>query len=451
MPEDAGEERLAAVAELPARYREIVVGIRHAQRLLSASAVTKGGTELLVLRKTSVRTKIFLASRQQRVVFLFRRPTQEEVILDVDLDFDVAPVMEPEPDAEAPRIFASQPPFFGTELPLGKKRALAAALDEKDLGKLLFVDLRNFQMAAKNAEDHRIARVAFLFPGAVEPIIAYQNVGGLQADQVRIRYNPLPFRVLLDQVGRWATEKFRSSIRRELVLPKDSELAVQDVVRALADGWRECRDAATASSPNDPLAPLIPAFAASNYRAEVTLRLESDGTLAEKNRDDAFRLRLSLRAASDAIDLTVGPPDFLSSGELHDRLIEATLEEDVIRRLFDQSGLLKQDRPQFESFVRDAAARAWVFRAKKEGDTDTELFVFRGDWRGSECWLITMLAVQVRFEGGEPSVEADRGSASIVLLDNNFGSPNPPEPTIEFPAFMLSLLNQLNNWQRAFG
>jgi hypothetical protein len=107
------------------------------------------------------------------------------------------------------------------------------------------------------------------------------------------------------------------------------------------------------------------------FRGEIVLRLKKDGTLAEKDSGDAFRLRLSAAAEEEAVppamNVSLGPPDFLVSGDLHGKLV-AVLQGDAMSHLFANSGLPASEHEHFAQWLAAGAREAAVFRAVKDGD-----------------------------------------------------------------------------------
>ena len=99
----------------------------------------------------------------------------------------------------------------------------------------------------------------------------------------------------------------------------------------------------------------------------------------------------------------------------------------------------------FETFLNDA--EAFVFRAKKDGEEDTEVFVFRGTWDEEAKALAASLRVKVVRRGADFEVKGNPADSELVF--HNLIA-NPPDPKIEFPLFLLALVQQLHNWKEAF-
>ena len=445
---------LPKIADFPRTYAALVRGIGGANRALALSGWFRTRRRPVALRQTcmvrsaSLRTRVFLQKVGQEVFFFFiRGPKTEDMILDLGLNFEVMPSVEDAaPEPPAPISAAVRLPSFLVDLPSPHERAtLAKALHEGNPGRIVFLRLGLFRMGATAPDDPSRAQAAWMLHDAPKAEIVYTHLA----------FSPVPFLILLQAVEAWA----RSGFCGESFLPMGVGTAgprrpAARIVRAMLDGWAAASRAAVESSTADPFDTLRPALDIRNYRGEVVLRLRPDGEIAEKIKDDDFRLRVSLAienvGAAASATIAAAPPDFLTAGELHDRMIGILLEKQNLQDLFSDTGLPNSARIRFEQFLRAAAATALVFRARKDGDRDSELLAFRGDWDGDEGVAVVSAIFIVRNTAAGFEVALDHEGPDPPLKLVFFApSPSPPKPGRELPQYLLRLVAQLHNWQLA--
>ncbi len=445
---------LAEIADFPRAFAGLVRGIGSTNRRLALADWARMRRRPVTLRQThtvrsaSLRTKVFLQKVGHEVFFFFiRRPATEEVILDLRLDFEVMPSVE-DTAPESPALVNAtvKLPSFLVDSPSDQERAvLAAALHEKDPAKIVFLKLGLFRMGAISPEDPGRAQVAWMLHDSARASIVYTPLA----------FNPDPFLILLQAAEDWARSGFREgssvSIGAGTTAPRRP---LAKIVRAMLDGWTAACQAAVDSSTADPFDTLRPALDIRNYQGEITLRLRADGEIAEKLRDDDFRLRVSLmienEGAAAAATLVAAPPDFLTGGDLHDRMIDILCEKQNLDHLFSDTGLPKAARARFEQFIRDAASDALVFRARKDGDRDSELLSFRGDWDDAERLAVVsaIFIVKHTASGLEVKLDVDGADPPLKLVFCDLSS-SPPRPGKELPQYLLRLIAHLHNWQLA--
>ena len=452
-PAVATPGELDAIEHLPVCYGEMVRGVLEAQRLLALSAIAAEAESYFLVRSTEITSRAYVSVTEgRRVFFLFRRPPTEDVVLELDTGFWVRPLMRsPLADAaesstsevvEPSVILAVQPPFFGDDIPESNKGRLGEALGEKRREKIAFLDLGRFSMGVVRADDPATARVAYMWQAAEKASMAFPTS---PPGAPRFTYDPQPFEMLLDEVARWVRSGFTTGEPWPIRLSEQSDEAIPQILQALVSGWNAARRA-TRRPDADPLWELVPDMEIQHYRAAVTLRLQPDGRLAVKADDDNFRLEMSVTERDGELALSVGPPDFLVSGVLRDQILNEALTPKVIRRWAESAGL-GAALGSFELFVRAAAPQALIFRGEKRGFTDTEILVFEGDWGGRTRKVIAAVELKVRKINGEFTVEVDDDTAEVVHLTD------PPPGFVHglaFPKFLLSLVNQLRNWENAF-
>lgn len=451
-PAVASPGELDAIEHLPACYGEIVHGIVEAQRMLALSAIAADAEAYYLVRRTEVTSRAYISVTQdQRVLFFFRRPPTEDVVLEMDTGFSVTPMMRRPEDgtgvrpfegAEVSTILAVQPPFFGDDIPPVNKALLAAALGEGHLGQIAFVDLGATFLGVTRPDNMLTARVAHMEHRDEKARIVFPTS---PPGAARLSYEPEPFRMLLDEVARWVKSGFKTGEPWPIHLGRQSGEAIPQILQALVSGWNTARSA-TGRPVDDALRELVPDLEILHYRASVTLRLQPDGHLAVKPDDDNFRLEMSVQEQDGQITLSVGPPDFLVSGALRDQIMGAVLTAKIIKK-WAESARLDSTLGFFESFIRTAAAQALVFRGEKRGFTDTEIFVFEGDWAGRTRQVIASVELKVRKINDDFQVAVTEDSAEVVYLSD---APAGFVHTLAFPKFLLSLVNQLRNWENAF-
>lgn len=456
-----------AISALPQAFGGMVAQIGQARRnLVLASAMNlrrppAGGPALALLRSAHVSALAYLRVREQSVKFLFvHGPRTEDVMLRLEASFDLSPEVQPAAAAQAVRLYAVLPPFFGLDIPESQKAMLARALGERNLDKLLFLRMGLFRMAAVNLEYAPArtgapdpVRVAWMWHAAEAAQLAYPSrigPGGKPQD-----YQPEPFLWLLGEVAKWARSGYASGSLWGVNIPAaGAKTPLQRILWALVNGWTETRIAA-AQAQGALMEPLLPTLGVRAYRAEVTLRLRADGALAEKQKDEMFRMRLSARGTEDdsgaKMTVSLHPPDFLVSGDLRDKLLEAMLGELPIRRVFLDTGLAASERPRLERLLREASAGALVARVAKEGGEDTDLFAFRGPWEGVDRWVLAAAKVRVVREGDDLRVIIldKEDSMRLVYTDLPPAKKRRPDPLL--PQYLFQLLNQLRSWQQTLG
>jgi hypothetical protein len=92
-----------------------------------------------------------------------------------------------------------------------------------------------------------------------------------------------------------------------------------------------------------------------------------------------------------------------------------------------------------ETESQNEQATALVFRAKRDGDRDSELLAFVGKLGWPNPTRNHIRCVPCEDQRNRHSSSSRRGR----------GSQHPPKPTAELPQYLLRLLVQLHNWRRA--
>jgi hypothetical protein len=456
-----------SIDELPAAYRTLVEGVVRANANLTRSGISKlryasgRAAAFPLIRSANVRTRVYLGTSQQRVRFLFfRGPVTEDVLLQLDVDFAVnaAPgPARPAPDSGEPVLaFLRIPPFFASPVSPGEWKLLAAKLGEKDRRKVVFLRIGRTLLGAANPGEMFVARVARSEPGAAQAAIAFQRIltpGGGTA--LTYNYEPATFLRLLAAVADWVRDPTAGDLWPVALPSLASPLAAERIAAAAVRGWVESRNACPSRCADRLVAAFLPPFEVDGFRGEVVLRLKQDGTLAERRRDDVFRLRLSVAAGEKTgrprVEMSLQPPDFLVSGKLYERLVETLRNDAVVRTLFNDSGMPAAARARFTAWVREASRDCFVFRAKKEGEEDTDMFVLRALWEQVQRVAVLLIQVRITASGaGDYQVRfVDAPGSMEVCYSDLPGFRDRKDPHV--PEYVLKLVHQLGNWIRALG
>lgn len=447
---------LRPLEELPATYQRLVGALLAAHRNLARAAASRlryrglGPTALLAIPETSCTTRSYLVSRDRDVLFFFLRgAVVEEVVLQMTLSFRLRALSRKPPPAGVDDILLLRlPPFFAASVDPARAALLAKALGA-DVSSIVFLAVGGTLLGAVNTGDYATARVARLEDGAARPVICYQRVVSASPGTVKLSYEPLTFLALINQVAAWAKGGYQAGTLVPLAIPdRGAHLAAWRILSTAARSWRLARQAASPAAPD--LLGLAPGLAVSDFLAEVVLRLDPAGALAERDQDDAFRLRLSLRPAggdTGTAVVSLGPPDFLVSGTLHQRLMEAALQDSVGKRLFRQTHLDDSLKDLFQAQLAAAAPGAAVFRVERRGDRDRDVIVARLDWQGTPAVLAAALLVKLTRQGdADYSVQVLDDVDSMTLLYTSIPGSSVAEPSPWLPRYLLSLVDQLKNW-----
>lgn len=455
--------RLASIEELPGTYRGFVEGVVRANLDLARSAISRlrrtavGAAAMQVIPLATIKTKVYLTTTHQRVFFLFvRGPATDDVLLQLDIDFSVkaAPGLLDEHPAAPVRVRARIPPVFATGVDARQAALLSAKLNKEDRRRIVFLRAGQSILGVINPESMLDAKVARLEPGAAEAVVAFQRVATPAGAPSTFQYEPATFVRLLNEIAAWARAGKTTGALLEVPLPAvTSELPARKIVAATIGGWIESRNACPSDHRSRAARTLLPGFEVTGYRGEVVLRLQSNGKLAEKLKDDNFRLRLSVVTVEEGgapwAEVSFDPPDFLVSGKLYQRLTETLRHPAVLRILVNTADIDKSLRPKLTKWIDDASRECFVFRAKKDGDRDTDVFVLKGDWDGVPRVVLAVVHVKVSREGEDDfSVRfIDEPESIQVEYTDIPGVKDRKSPRV--PEYVLTLVHQLRNWLQA--
>jgi hypothetical protein len=447
------------IEDLAGVYGRFASGMRDANLNLLRAGVAcsrrpaRAAASMDLVPRGDIQTHVYVLTEQQKVLFLFfKGPATTDLLLDLTIQFQLAAGIPPvHPDLfywqTCPRLVL--PPFLAADPTQAERRLLARALDDNHPEKLQCLQLGHDLLAVKDADDPVLARVARLEPGAAQARLVYQPVLDLSGHRA-IRYEPATFLELLGQIEDWARSGFQSGISRDLRLPVPAATRpAPRIVIAVIQAWLAARRGAVPPELHPLLQSFSPTFAVNRFESAIVLRLRPDGSLAERQSEDAFRLRMRIQPreenGSPQVSVSLGPPDFLVDGKLHDALLDAMLGDLPIGRLFRDSQLPKSQRARFVSWLKSGAANAVVFRAARDGDRDTDLFVFRADWDGERRVAIAAAIVEV--DTADYSVRIRDEPGSMVLLYTDLpGNGLQLSEVPALPRYLMSLVFMLNCW-----
>lgn len=457
-------ESLRPLEDLPEAYQRLVSALVATNLNLARSGGSRlrypapGPAALYLLASASITTRSYLISRSQSVLFFFLPgAATEEIILRLETSFQVrAGTLPISPQLEHWQVpvFLLLPPFFATGVQPARAALLAKALGE-DVSKITFLDVGGMLLGAVDTADFRLARVARLDSQAAAAVVCYTRVAGSTMEKVTLRYEPATFLALVLRIAGWARSEYRSGAPVPLVIPRQApHLAARRILTAAVRSWILARRSCYPASNNEVVRKLAPEFGVYDFRAEVVLRLRPDGTLAEKDSEDSFRLLMSVAPREEintpGMGVSLGPPDFLVSGKLHQRMMETAMQDAVMTRLFRQSGLPGWQLDLFQKQLRSTSTEAVVFRVERDGDTDRDIFVLRFDWQGNPRLIAAVLLVNVNSEGDDDyRVRVIDDVGSTELLYSNIPGVTGLQPSPWLPRYLLALVDQLKNWLRA--
>ncbi len=403
-------------------------------QLSSAAARKRILPACLSLSSLDLKLRLYLARDRGKIVFFFfRKKKGTEVLLDTDLQARVRPRMrERAPERRPLRFSVVRPPFIRR----APEEVRTLALEATALAEPVVFALgprREDRLVISNSRGS--ARVFYRCGGVTEQIRPDLD-GNWPLD---------PFLALLDEIRRWIHQGIDSGQPLPVPAIRVGEPSVQEIVDAMV----ECYTTLKAAFEQEARSPL--SLELSDFTSRVMLRVTPEGTIAE-DEFDPFQLVFLMRelpgAESDELRVSVGPPDFLVSGEMFTAFREAlvgkqlpTLRAHVDFRL-RRKGIFVTLK-EMTAFVESAFAgrQVSVFRVQR-GKLDTDILVLRGPFRG----VSTVLVFSARFEVVKtPSKREVSLRKDFQLL--HFG-PGGEEARIghEFVKFFFRLAAALQTW-----
>lgn len=436
-----------SIEHLPAAYSSVASGMVAANRVRVREGLASGQWFPLV-RRVNMNTHLWLSTESQKVMFFFfpGKPKRDVLLrLEVSMRLCVGQGVESPVVPPFLPVAVVLPRFMGPVQDEDKQvlaRRLGSGVDE-----VLFLRAGNFRFGALGVEEPKRARAAWMLAGQDEARMVYP----LPGPAGRTVFDPEPFLMLMDRVEDWVRARFDSTLVYAAPPPVPaSPLAVQRIAALMIEAWRQtARVAAGPAVPQGPADVFNPPLILEKFETRVTLRLTPEGAVAEKPQEDTFRMSFEGGVEQGEhgaeVRFRIGPADFLIDGDLHAKLTGMMSSAKNARRIFDQVRLPGEDESRFGTFLGTGAAEAAVFRIRKDGDNDTDMFVYRGDWKGvADETLIVAAEFLVTMDGETAHVEQ---KSDARLIFSNLGTQTEAQP--ELPEYLFRLLGQLRNWRRA--
>lgn len=395
--------------------------------LLSAERLWSSPTSLpdtLLLRNIAFAWDFYLVKQGKKTKLFFKRQEWVNLVLRVQLRFKVVP-HSPADNRPAlnlqnlsyvwviPRFivpFASETQF----------QACAPANSTRQDTILLAVGATGEDVFALAHLDRSLDKVKMKFTPR-EGIAFVPHPDGK-------RWPAAPFLALFASIRSWIAGAGASEQEADLRLVFDQdEDEVQRLLRLVTQTYVEGTNRLNAPSirfQHEVHRRLIVAYHLNAYEADLQLRLNEQGELADDDNDDPFKLQLQVRIqqekAKTAVRIRLGPPDFLVSGTLYQHLLEkvaAEVETNKDLRQALQKDLLQMYEVPLESLtalLRTGAPQSSIFRIQRKKEEDTDVF-----------------ALPFAFEG----------QPNYLIFKARFKIPNPDDPaTIELKSDRLELL-----------
>ncbi|MCC7157126.1 MAG: hypothetical protein IT161_21285 [Bryobacterales bacterium] len=425
------------IDELPGQCERIGAELTAAARsMIRAAAPGLAGSgglwrEIPLLRRSAVRLHLHLGKQQDRVVlFFFKEKGMEDVLLDALVEFELRPVLEPEPAAPlAPGAVQTRmrvPRCFPLDVPEQEAQPLLNLL-RAAREQVLFVAYERGVIAV-HPKSREIAWPGS--PNALKP-----------ADPAYV----WPLLAIARSIGRWISgedgpgAELMAGPRR---LAADSDF--NTIQQRLTEAWRRVVNVVERRDTVEPLMDGVEAWAQSltpdylvdSYRTELAMRLDGAGNVVFADSEDLFRLEAAIEYREEE-DLPVArvdlrPPDFLLSGGVYRALLGELAGdkpvERISRELTPPAGtpwLLPPGSASPENvraFIESAqgsggAHAALVFRIKRgrrsAKSPDTDVFVLTGRL-GEVAPVHIVLKAQVRVGRRED------GELETEILDDGF-------------------------------
>ncbi len=187
-----------------------------------------------------------------------------------------------------------------------------------------------------------------------------------------------------------------------------------------------------------------------NFRADVVLRLEEDGTLAMQEKKELFELKMNFNITHSQkhiiTNMKMAPPDFLVQGDLYTAFLQCLMEEKMVDKedAFDedeqQEGFLEAEKQESnwsplakiarklegysendvrEVFLQSLDGGGSIYRIKKGRRSDINMFVLSGIVRGQVLKLVFKGRFKVNIDrvSGVADVKLKRKISLKVLYD----------------------------------
>jgi hypothetical protein len=447
----------ANIAELPQQFASLARDFRASAAALVRNAMPDlvqsrlAVPPMLLLREATVTVAFSIVAESQRVIlFVFRRGDGEVVVLDTSIQFRIAPaVFTAAPVAmqtDAIAHFSVLPPFFVRS---------PSPVDIREFTEVLGVTPELMLQISDGA----LAMACLDSPADAR--VAWRASNSNSASSLRPGHpDPASMRAFLSlaqSIGQWVSQGFDQGEE----VPLDTGAlaarapAIREILERLCEGWTGVwnETAVATYAPSSLLDAFHPGFSVEDYTGSVQLRLNADGTVATSNGQDTFQLLLKVQvSAPNGVPrsrISVGPPDFLVSGQLHSSFLAALHGE---KGFSETAALLGVNDPeeqvQLSSFLLACLPSALVFRVTRGKPSqgkhrDLDLVIYSGDWNGEPASLV--LSAEF-LASSDPQVPADyvAGTQRVVYSSLAVGARIQPQPVLA--AYCIRLFASMRNW-----
>lgn len=436
--------------DLPGQLTTFARGIPVAGRLVTSASVSRwalqpGIAEVNYLGAARISLRLFFAkSGTTTIFFIFHKDTGTWVMLEAVVALALRAASEAEP---APvltlgdiRRLIKVPAFLWVEVTEDE----AASFGPPEATRLNTVFFRlgdggRDVLAVKNPESGKKATLRY-------------SPGGTQGrvEPVKGRYSLRPFLDMTLTLRDWLAQEKPAFLTLESAGPPADEATVHRILTTLLQAYVDSNNAlAPTGVPDDTPPPLRQSYRISSYDVTLKMRLKADGTLAQKEEEEAFQLAADVKLAEEptrTAAVTLGPPDFLVSGPLYDAFfgeLETPLAVEAIAgAMHINAGFL---RPFFAS-ARPASA---IFRVNRGPDNDRDILVLPGQLFGEPTTVIVEAEFLVNAKKEPPSVELVNAAPRVVTLKG--GDPGDSDVNYDYAEYFLLLARTIWLWVRALG
>ena len=225
---------------------------------------------------------------------------------------------------------------------------------------------------------------------------------------------------LTETLRKWAQRKFRDGTAVEFVpsYPKDGQPPDADdkndvvhmVIEQIAKSYFKAASAMAHDNGTifDAVSKLGVGYGVDGFEASVRMRLNKDGELSDADKDDPFYLNLDLSIARETSGpkafVSIGPPDFLVTGENRQCFLDALKNEDravgkiekQLNRIYAkkeyaqifENNPIQISRNEIRAFIERAAQDSVVFRILHGKKKDTDVIFMKSDFDGIPFYMI---------------------------------------------------------------
>lgn len=440
--------RTFRLRDLPDDMEALVCSVpTAARRLLKASSEPllipkEPPGQWLLLRRADFSWKLYLARHKKEVVFFFfREDSPAEVVLDTTVSLSVQAVIraqEPAPfDESQIQYYVVVPPFV-IRRPTPKQLADLAPDGATALDTVLFqVGPDREDVLAITDANSGTDRVKLRYRGGPEELRTPAGTWRLE-----------PFLGLIRAIRSWVSGGFDQGQYVPMVIANDN---VKSMPRSMLRLLTEAYISAQYGARPEPaplsaiLQPLQSDYEISDYQAKVLLRLTPDGEIAREHSDDPFQLLMNVVLTSEATHVrarvSVGPPDFVISGPLHQAFVESLREEKALDEL---SSLLSATKAEIKDSLSTSGEQCSIFRTKREEDYDTDIIVLPGMKSGKRTLSVVRGKFEVKAKKSPPVVTVKQDS-----LKKLFSGPLTTDARgvdDDMVEYFLRLVKALRNW-----